>query len=295
METEFSEKLLKALSELNVRLIDKNEITKEKPEIGKGGYGKVYKGKYQEFDVAIKKLTNLKSANEKEIIAALTDIINEIKVMEVCKNDRFPMFYGVVNRKSIYLIFELIKGDTLTKLYKNMNKQEKLSAVEQLCQILEDLHSKKVLHRDIKPDNIMIEQGNRVRLIDFGLARISNNTITQTCNNKVSLPYIAPEVVKPTDSGIGNAKPIQISPKIDVWSCGCILSEIFSEIQPWANTCKNNIQITRSLIMGKEFPIPEKVDDDVKDLIKKATALDPVDRTTAKELKQYIASALKAL
>jgi predicted Ser/Thr protein kinase len=44
---------LKALSELNVKLIDKNEITKEKPEIGKGGYGKVYKGKYQEFDVAI--------------------------------------------------------------------------------------------------------------------------------------------------------------------------------------------------------------------------------------------------
>jgi predicted regulator of amino acid metabolism with ACT domain len=56
--------------------------------------------------------------------------------MEVCKNDRFPMFYGVVNRKSIYLIFELIKGDTLTKLYKNMSKQEKLSAVEQLYQIL---------------------------------------------------------------------------------------------------------------------------------------------------------------
>jgi serine/threonine protein kinase len=294
VETEFNEKLLKALSDLNVKLIEKSEVSKEKPEIGKGGYGKVYKGKYQDFDVAIKKLTNLKSAKEKEVIEGLTDIINEIKVMEVCKNDRFPKFYGVVNRKSIYLIFELIKGDTLTKLYRGMSKQDKLSAIQQLCNILEDLHNKKVLHRDIKPDNIMVEEGNRVRLIDFGLARITNNTITSTCNSKVSLPYIAPEVLKTTDSGVSNAKPIQISPKIDVWSCGCILSEIFSEIQPWANTCKNNIQITRSLITNKDFPIPDIVDDDVKQVIRKACSLDPTERATAKDLKETLESLLKS-
>jgi serine/threonine protein kinase len=295
MEKSFNEKLMEALAEINVRLIDKDEITKEKPEVGKGGFGKVYKGKYQDNDVAIKKLTNLKKANEKELIEGLKDIINEIRVMEVCKNDRFPKFYGVVNRKSIYLIFEFIRGETLSKAYKNMNKIDKLSAVEQLCQILEDLHAKKVMHRDIKPDNIMVEAGNRVRLIDFGLARISNNTITQTCNIKISLPYMAPEVVKPTDSSAGTSKPLSISPKIDVWSCGCILSEIFSETAPWLNTCKNNIQITRSLITNKEFPIPDIVDEEVKVLIKKACALDPAERTSAKELKELLQGVLKTL
>jgi serine/threonine protein kinase len=293
METEFNEKLVKALAEINVTLIDKNEITKVKPEIGTGGFGKVYKGKYQDNDVAIKKLTNLKKANEKEAIEALTDIINEIKVMGVCKNDSFPRFYGVVNRKSIYLIFELIKGDTLSKMYRTMGKQEKISAVQQLSEILESLHAKKVMHRDIKPDNIMIEEGNRVRLIDFGLARISNNTVTQTCNIKVSLPYMAPEVVKPQDTNKDALKPLQISPKIDVWSCGCILSEIFSEIPPWFNTCKNNIQITKSLICGKEFPVPENVDESVKTIIKKACANDPTDRPTSKEMKELLSELLK--
>jgi serine/threonine protein kinase len=293
VETDFNEKLVKALSDINVKLIDKNEITKVKPEIGKGGFGKVYKGEYQSNDVAIKKLTNLKNSNEKEIIEALTDIINEIKVMEVCKNDRFPKFYGVVFRKSICLIFELIKGDTLTRVYKTLSKREKISAVHQLCEILESLHAKKVMHRDIKPDNIMIEDGNRVRLIDFGLARISNNTITKTANIKISLPYMAPEVVKPQDTHKDAVKPLQISPKIDVWSCGCILSEIFSEIPPWFNTCKNNIQITKALICNKEFPVPEIVDEPVKLIIKKACVNDPAGRPTSKELKDLLAELLK--
>jgi serine/threonine protein kinase len=293
VETEFNDKLVKALAGINVKLIDKDEITKIKPELGTGGFGKVYRGKYKDYDVAIKKLTNLKRANEKEIIEALTDIINEIKVMEVCKNDRFPKFFGVVNRKSIYLIFELIKGDTLSKLYRNLSKQEKISVIQQLSEILESLHSKKVMHRDIKPDNIMIEEGSRVRLIDFGLARISNNTVTQTCNIKVSLPYMAPEVVKPQDTNKDSLKPLQISPKIDVWSCGCILSEIFSEIPPWFNTCKNNIQITKALILNKVFPIPDNVDEGVKTIIKKACANDPNDRPTAKELKELLGELLK--
>jgi serine/threonine protein kinase len=293
VETEFNEKLVKALSDINVKLIDKNEITKIKPELGTGGFGKVYKGKYQDNDVAIKKLTNLKSSNEKEIIEALTDIINEIKVMEVCNHDRFPKFYGVVNRKSIYLIFELIKGDTLTRLYRGLSKRDKVSAVHQLCEILESLHAKKVMHRDIKPDNIMIEENNRVRLIDFGLARISNNTVTKTANVKISLPYMAPEVVIPKDTQKDSLKPLQISPKIDVWSCGCILSEIFSEIPPWLNTCKNNIMITKALICNKEFPIPDAVDESIKAIIKKACANDPNDRPSCKEMKELLAELLE--
>jgi serine/threonine protein kinase len=293
VESDFNEKLLKALSNINVKLIDKNEITKVKPEIGQGGFGKVYKGKYQDNDVAIKKLTNFKKANEKEVIEGLTDIINEIRVMDVCKDDRFPKFYGVVNRKSIYLIFELIKGDTLTKLYKTLPKYDKIYVVQQLCEILESLHASKVIHRDIKPDNIMIEEGNRVRLIDFGLARIMNNTVTATCNIKISLPYMAPEVVIPKDTKKDSVKPLQISAKIDVWSCGCILSEIFSEIPPWFNTCKNNVQITKALLCQKEFPVPDNVDEQVKLVIKKACANDPGDRPSSKELKELLGEVLK--
>jgi len=167
----------------------------------------------------------------------------------------------------------------------------------QLCQILEDMHEKKLIHRDIKPGNVMIEPGNKVRLIDFGISKIASKTATFTKSEAGTRPYQAPEIFDPNidmNPEDKDARPISISAKVDVWAVGCLISEIFSGVIPWHNKVKNEMAIVRKLIAKAEFPIPNNIDEDVKEVIKEACAVDPADRLSSLQLKEKIQKLMEA-
>ncbi len=286
LEKNFEEEILK----IGSKIIPESEITREYV-IGEGAFGKVYKGKYLENSVAIKKI-KLKEKTQ-EIFDSL---LNEIKVIKKADNNNIPKFFGIMKRKNHYnLIFEFISGKTLKDLYSNMNDKEKISVLYDLSEILEQFHSKQLIHRDIKPGNIMINDDKKVKLIDFGISKIASHTSTFTRAQIGTILYMSPEqfqidLDKFSDPDIEDVKPVPISIKSDIWSFGVMTSEIFSGIKPYHNISKkytpSEQMITRRLIGNKPFPIPDALSSDIREIVERATVVNPEQRANMNEIRE---------
>lgn len=293
MEAAFEQEL----KNIGVNLIEDKAVQKLE-QIGEGSFGKVYKGKYNNVIVAIKKI-KLKE-KEPEIFQSL---LNEIKVIFKANNPEIPKFFGIAKRKGKYcLISEYIPGKPLKDIYEHMSTKEKLKVIFDLCTILEDFHSKNLIHRDIKPANILVCPGDKTKLIDFGVSKIASHTVTYTKSQEGTTPYMSPEqfqidIDKYDDPNVEDIRPVQISTKSDIWSLGVMISEIFSGVKPYYNLTKrltkpNDLLITKRLSDNSPFPVPDCLADDIKYIVVKATNLNFEERPTASEIKEYIGKLL---
>lgn len=296
MEKLQAEGLEKTLKEEGVEILNPADVVKIKPHIGEGGFGKVYRGKYKEFDVAIKKLKLELDTGDREVADVFKEILNEIKVVSIANSSDVPQFFGVWKNKDFYhLVFEFINGSNLRDIYTQLDYESKLSITRDICGILDQFHKKKLIHRDIKPANVMIKEGNKVKLIDFGVSKIAEHTATFTKVQTGTMAYMAPEMFNVDEdkfkSNDVNCRPVPVSVKSDIWSMGCLISEIFSGLKPWHS--KKNQKLTdlhyQKKMIGKvDYPIPNELDDDVKKLIKLATDYDPNSRPSAGAMKDMI-------
>ena len=102
----------------------------------------------------------------------------------------------------------------------------------------------------------------KIKLIDFSTARLDKHTITYTSTAIGNSFYMAPDYYDfdEDDKNMDLEKNIRISCKVDVWSVGCIISELLSGIFPWHNVTKNESKVEASLIQKKPFPIPIEID-----------------------------------
>ena len=183
-----------------------------------------------------------------------------------------------------------------------MNYNEKLIALYKLSKILESFHSKLLIHRDIKPSNVMLREDGSLKLIDFGVAKIASHTSTYTTLQKGTVPYMPPEQFqidfnKYEDPNIEDIKPVMICTKSDVWSLGVMTSEIFSGILPYYNI-NNNKRPSEYVIMKRlmdkiSFPIPNNLDDNIKNIVQKATMINIGDRASSKEIKELFENLIK--
>lgn len=224
---------------------------------------------------------------------ALKDISNEVNFIQKASHENIVKFHGVNigNNGTLNLIFDFIEGEDLKHAFTKMDDETKLSCINQLCSILSYLHSKKLIHRDIKPPNIMIEGGNKVKLIDFGISKIASKTQTYTKTSVGTTSYMSPENFDvDVEMDVENSKPIAISGKTDIWAVGALTSEIFSGgILPWSNKCKNAMAIEIALVKKRQFPIPSEVKNETAiKIIKACTVLDPNDRASADDVIKII-------
>jgi cyclin-dependent kinase 2 len=125
------------------------------------------------------------------------------------------------SNQQLYLVFEYLDEDLkkFMKKYREARVDPMLvkSLMYQLCNGIYYCHSHRVLHRDLKPQNLLIEDNKYLKLADFGLAR-AYNTMSKTLTHEVvTLWYRAPEIL------LGAS---QYSTPIDVWSIGCIFAEL---------------------------------------------------------------------
>ena len=286
LEQNFEEEIKK----MGALSIPENEIEKME-SIGEGAFGKVYKGKYKENIVAIKKIKLEEKSQE-----IFDSLLNEIKVIHKAQNSDIPKFYGIMKRKGHYnLIFEYISGHSLKDIYPNLTYLQKLNILISLCNILENFHKKHLIHRDIKPGNIMITENMVVKLIDFGISKIAQHTCTYTNAQIGTIPYMSPEqfqidLDRFSNPNVEDIKPVPISTYSDIWSVGVMTSEIFSNVKPYYNISKkyhpNPQMITRRLIGNKPFPIPKELDEDIQNIVEKATNVQVEKRVNASELKE---------
>ncbi|XP_025416752.1 cyclin-dependent kinase 12-like isoform X2 [Sipha flava] len=200
-------------------------------QIGEGTYGQVYKAKDKTTGtfVALKKV---RLENEKEGFPITA--VREIKILRQLNHKNIVNLREIVtdkqdaldfkkDRGSFYLVFEYMDHDLMGLLESGMvdfNEMHNASIMRQLLEGLNYCHRRNFLHRDIKCSNILMNNKGEVKLADFGLARLYNAQDRQRpyTNKVITLWYRPPELL------LGEER---YGTSIDVWSCGCILGELF--------------------------------------------------------------------
>ncbi|KAK3228096.1 hypothetical protein Dsin_007958 [Dipteronia sinensis] len=193
----------------------------ESRKIGEGGYGSVYIGTLKERDVAIKKMMSSKS---REFLAELKVLckIHHINVVE--------LIGYATGDNHLYLIYEYIKNgslndhlhDPLLKGYSPLSWTARSLVALDAARGIEYIHDHtkaRYVHRDIKTSNILLDQGLRAKVADFGLARLveRSNEEDIIATRLVGTPgYIAPECVR----------ELQMTSKTDVYAFGVVLAEL---------------------------------------------------------------------
>lgn len=229
----------------------------------------------EEFAVKVfnKKYLN-ENQNEKK------SVLNEIKIMRVIDHPRLLKFFELYEGENhIYLVMQLYKGDNLLNhLIKNGFQPEK-KALNLLLQLLEGIiymHQNKIMHRDMKPENIIFENKNNLKLqiVDLGFSTYFHEY--QTLFARCGTPgYIAPEILK--------NKPYD--QKVDIFSLGVIFYIILTARMPFSGKDVNEIiKKNRTGKVHYNFePLGIAVSEETQDLLRKMLACDPEDRITAHE------------
>ena len=190
-------------------------------KIGQGQFSTVFKvlNKDDNKFYVLKEIL-LSNLSKKEIELML----NESKILSTIKNDHIVKYYGSYQvNNTINLIMEFCEGSDLKKFileHKNQNKlieENKIySMILDICKGLKEIHKKNLIHRDLKPDNLFLDNNNALKIGDFGISKqLSSNNKYATSNVGTS-NYMAPEIIS------GN----RYNNKVDIWALGCIIYEL---------------------------------------------------------------------
>eukprot|EP01102_Stenamoeba_stenopodia_P011217 TRINITY_DN3429_c0_g1_i1.p1 TRINITY_DN3429_c0_g1~~TRINITY_DN3429_c0_g1_i1.p1 ORF type:complete len:295 (+),score=56.58 TRINITY_DN3429_c0_g1_i1:221-1105(+) len=187
-------------------------------KLGEGTYGIVYKAKNRETGeiVALKRI-RLESEDEGVPCTA----IREISLLKELKHPNIVRLYDVIHTdKKLTLVFEYLDQDLkkyLDECRGEIPPAAQKSLFYQLLKGIAFCHQHRVLHRDLKPQNLLINRKGELKLADFGLARAFGIPTRSYSHEVVTLWYRAPDVL------LGSRK---YSTPIDIWSAGCIFAEM---------------------------------------------------------------------
>ncbi|CAH3930236.1 cyclin-dependent kinase 2-like [Pieris brassicae] len=189
-------------------------------KIGEGTYGVVYKAKHNVTgkEIALKKI---KLENEPEGVPSTA--LREISVLRELKHPSVVQLLDVLLADTkLFLVFEFMHMDLkkLMELSKGPLRLDLVkSYVRQLAEGVAYCHARRVLHRDLKPQNLLVDSEGRIKLADFGLARAFAIPVRAFTHEVVTLWYRAPEILL-------GAK--FYSTAVDIWSLACIFAEMAS-------------------------------------------------------------------
>ncbi len=196
-------------------------------QIGSGAMGVVFRARYVKNDrrVALKLLP-------KEVAANPTLAARFQREMEILKDLRHPhvvhSFGGTSEGDQWFYAMELIEGGTLATLLEERGKMPWRQVIEialQVCAALDYAHTRGVIHRDLKPGNLLLTRAGKVKLGDFGLALVAAETrLTAAGKTMGSLHYMAPEQIQ--------GKP-PLSNRTDLYALGCVMFELLCGRTPF--------------------------------------------------------------
>ncbi|NLL72209.1 MAG: Stk1 family PASTA domain-containing Ser/Thr kinase [Clostridiales bacterium] len=214
--------------------------------VGSGGMADVYKAKDQRLErfVAIKILKDEYSSDK----IFVNKFRGEAQSAAGLSHPNIVNVYDVGDDKGLhYIVMELVEGITLKRFIEKKGKLEVKEAVGiaiQIAQGMEAAHDNHIIHRDIKPQNIIISRDGKVKVTDFGIAKASNsNTITS--NAMGSVHYLSPEQAR---GGYSDEKS-------DIYSLGVTIYEMLSGKVPFAGD--NNVSVAMLHIQGEAMTLRE--------------------------------------
>mmetsp|Transcript_8939 Transcript_8939/g.20440 ORF Transcript_8939/g.20440 Transcript_8939/m.20440 type:complete len:652 (-) Transcript_8939:590-2545(-) len=244
--------------------------------LGEGAYGKVR--------LATHLLTNERVAVKTFEKSKLTEpqarsrVAREIRILKALSHPNIIKLYEVVDVPfKIYLIMQFSSGGDLCKY---VRENRKLSEAEscrlfvQIVQGLEHCHNSGIVHRDVKLDNLLIDENKNIKIVDFGFS-VSfkpGQKLKKACG---SPSYAAPEIVA--------RKPYNPT-SVDIWSLGVVLYAMVCGYFPFQGS--SNQELCRRIVKGK-FDCPSFMSQDCKDLIRRMLTVDSSKRAEIVDIKQH--------
>lgn len=245
-------------------------------KVGGGGMSIVYKAKCKLLNrnVAVKILREefledeefIKKFRRESQAAASLSHPNIVNVYDVGEEE-------IDGKKIYYIVMELVSGRTLKEVIrskKNLSIEESLDYSIQIAEALEHAHKNHIVHRDIKPHNIMITEDGRAKVMDFGIAMAAtSSTVTNTSNVIGSVHYFSPEQAR---GGFTDERS-------DIYSLGIVMYEMLTGRLPFegetpVTVALKHIQEEMKSVKEIDSEIPVSIDN----IIKKATQKSPDDR-----------------
>ncbi len=225
--------------------------------IGSGGMAMVYKAKCHRLNrlVAVKVLKS-DFASDADFRRRFYD---ESQAIAMLSHPNIVSVYDVSRSSPEYIVMELIDGITLKQYMERrgrLNWRESLHFITQIMKGLSHAHSRGIVHRDIKPQNIMVLRDGSVKVTDFGIACLSNSANTMTQEALGSVHYISPEQAK------GNRPDA----RSDIYSAGVVLYEMLTGRLPFEgdNAVSVAIQHLSSVPLS-----PREIDPEVPEALEK--------------------------
>lgn len=240
--------------------------------IGQGGMADVYRAKDKILDrvVAIKVLRSKLSEDP----MVLVRFQREASAASRLSHPNVVDIYDVGEYEGMhYIVMEYVRGRTLKQLIMQrgaLNFTEALDIMKQLVGAVIAAHQKNIIHRDIKPQNVLIKDDGTIKITDFGIA-VASDSVQLTLNNAVmgSAHYLAPETAQ-------GKEPTE---QVDIYSLGIVFYELLTGTVPFKGQTPTEIAIQHlrvSMPYVRDFnpSIPQSVEN----IILKATAKDPLER-----------------
>ena len=228
--------------------------------IGSGGMANVYKavmlgrnGPVPAGTVVAVKVLRQEYTHDPELVRRFK---NESKAISLLNHPNIVKVYDVsVNDQLQYIVMEYVDGMTLREYLNErggkLTSRETVHFISQILKALEHAHANGVVHRDIKPQNIMLLDNGQLRMMDFGIARISRaeNQIQNGKKAMGSVHYISPE----------QAKGEETDPKSDIYSVGVMMYEMLSGRLPF--DADDMVEVARKQIRDTPKPLAELAPD----------------------------------
>ncbi|VDD93206.1 unnamed protein product [Enterobius vermicularis] len=240
--------------------------------IGQGNFSSVYLvvRKLDEKEFALKKIY------KKELNGAQYLVENEVEILRRILHKNICHLFGAYeSKRSYFLLFEYVeRGDLFETLSAVGTLEENLSSkiIAQAAAALSYLHEQQIVHRDVKPENLLLTTDFLVKLTDFGLACSAKKPLYRICGTP---SYIAPEILKRTGYGVA----------VDVWSLGIILYQMLLGHTPFK--CSSRYRLFRMIMnadltfLGSEW---SNISEGAVSLLSKMLITDTTKRYTASQI-----------
>lgn len=256
--------------------------------VGQGAFATVKKA----VERSTGKTFAVKIVHKRKVMDRFDGVKRELDVLQKLDHPRIVKlkdFYEDDN--NYYMLMEFVSGGDLMDFvaaHGTVGEDAGREITRQVLEAVKYMHSKGISHRDLKPDNIMIEQDDPVliKITDFGLAKIQNqNTFLNTfCG---TLAYVAPEVIDGKNSEDRMKRDVYSS-LVDMWSIGCLVYVILTGHLPFSGQSQNELfkQIKRGSY--HEGPLKDyRISEEARNFIDSLLNVDPKGRLTAEKALEH--------
>jgi len=244
--------------------------------LGAGAFGEVDRAHDSVLgrDVAVKRIRLEAFVEPSQLADVKQRFLREAQVAARLRHPNIVTTHDIVATPvTSFIVMELVEGRTLQAVLQERGRlplEETIALLAQVAAALDHAHASQVVHRDVKPANIMIEPGGHVKVMDFGIAKLEKGANLTTTGSIMGTPnYMSPE----------QAKGMKVDGRSDLFSLGCVLYECLTGTKPFQG---ESISVILVKILTEEPPPVDfantRLPIEVGAVLKRATAKDPAAR-----------------